>query len=434
MYAFDRSTSLTIENLPACRPGDDVHINVFRRDPYYRDPIITRDWISLLVSLVKVIEVTILWTANGRTVCWVTSCPWLYFFTCAVILQQQRLSRGYVEESERTQVDIIGGKLPTSRKAGEERKILLQAPQNFRHHILWKMTWAGGCLISTSSLVAVNVLLAMQEIQVLYIWLGFQVLWLIARSAYFHLSQEDRAMTNALLTQVTLQTMSQDARRRVLDLILALSTYQVHSHARGTYSYEDDLSISKDLEVLSPLIRQCLQPHVDITLLGRDASITDVSFVAVIGDTLLSSASWLYGSKATGMDLYDSCIVIIRIAGTSLAIPSARVICVKSRDWSTVEEGQLPLNPPRGTFRWGPDTVKWVYWIPCSDGRWLQACTEKLSIKGTRKSELRTDDEITEQLSKGIINVSHRHVDGIKEVVELSKTAANILQKFLGVS
>jgi hypothetical protein len=164
---------------------------------------------------------------------------------------------------------------------------------------------------------------------------------------------------------------------------------------------------------------------------GDSSAVAELSFDAVVGDTLLASAVWVHGSELTGMDLYDSCIVTISIANKVFSIPAVRVLAAASQSVPDVEGGHLRQILPRGTQNWGPESVLWIYWIPCSDGRWLQANSERLKVTGKRKMEVLTDAELSERLRAGTLAISHEHVDHIKAVLGLSRSSSEILLKFL---
>jgi hypothetical protein len=50
----------------------------------------------------------------------------------------------------------------------------------------------------------------------------------------------------------------------------------------------------------------------------------------VIGDTLLSSVAWIFGSEKGGFDFYDTCIMLLTAKGKGVAIPASRVLSVVS--------------------------------------------------------------------------------------------------------
>jgi hypothetical protein len=241
VYAFDRFTFNQVVNVPACRLGEPLKVHHFTTDSRYKDHIIRHDWIGIIGSLVKVMESYILWRAHARILCWVTSFAWFYFLICAAVLQLQKLSRGSVRDFDCGRVDLIAGKLPTTRKRGEELKILLGAPRNFRHHLLWRIIWAVGGAVCALSLVSCYVLLGREKAKIVYIWVGFQISWLILRSIFFHFALGTNTMIYPALADEGLGKLGAASKRRVLRLVFALAKYQMHTHPRGSYSYEEDL-------------------------------------------------------------------------------------------------------------------------------------------------------------------------------------------------
>src|SRR5437764_5399283 len=130
-----------VQNVSASLPGEPLEVHIFVKDPWYNGPVTTKDWIGLLVSLLKVSETYVLWRYDARPLCWISGCSWLYFFTASTALLQQKMSREYGKNFDNGRLDILTGQLPTARKKGGERAVLLGAPRNFRHHILWRIVW-----------------------------------------------------------------------------------------------------------------------------------------------------------------------------------------------------------------------------------------------------------------------------------------------------
>jgi len=431
VYCFDQTTFSHLQNIPVSGPGEALRVNILKIEPSSRYPSWRADWISLGLSATKILEMIALWKAQAHVIWWVSGIPWLYFFISAGLLHQQRLSRGCVNDLKHNSVDVIAGQLPVPLRAGGERKVLLGVPQDFRRSSLWKAVWACGSIVCTASLVTIYVSLATSESTAMYIWLGFQLCWLVLRSVYFHFSQESKKGSFPVLIEEHLHSMNFTARKRLLNLWIALSRYQVHNHPRSFSSYEDELSAQGSVEAMSTWIHDYLSPHLDIEVLeNENQKLEEVDFVSVIGDAYLSSAAWLHGSKLTGMDLYDSCIVVVAYDGRTFAVPAARVYGAISRNKIDVEEGRLPLHPPKGSYNWSPDQDQWIYWIPCSSSRWLEVRTQNMKVIGKRKFELVTDSDITKRLNNGTISVSHSDVAQIREVVKFSNLAYEILLDF----
>ena len=53
---------------------------------------------------------------------------------------------------------------------------------------------------------------------------------------------------------------------------------------------------------------------------SSNADNIEINVEGIISDTTLSSACWIFGSKLTGMQLYDSCVLILRINSETFAI------------------------------------------------------------------------------------------------------------------
>ncbi|MCJ1352403.1 MAG: hypothetical protein MMC33_002387 [Icmadophila ericetorum] len=122
-----------------------------------------------------------------------------------------------------------------------------------------------------------------------------------------------------------------------------------------------------------------------------------VSIDAVVGDTILASSAWVQGPKNTGLDLYDYCLVFLNIQGIRVAIPSVRVLAGTSIAMIDVEEktGNYPDAMHRKGSRnigWG---IAWWYWIPCGEGRLLQAFSTDMKTLGSRETKVVSDAQVT---------------------------------------
>ena len=217
--------------------------------------------------------------------------------------------------------------------------------------------------------------------------------------------------------------LSIELRSRVRNLVCALSKYQMHVHPRGLYCYEEDLqSIDKAYDT---------RTHYPITADQARSETLEIEVVEIIGDTALSSACWLFGSKLTGMELYDSCVLILSVNGNKIAVPSARVLTDKAALPKVDAETAIgPVFPLRGNFNTGRD-ILWFCWIPCGDDRWLQASTTDMKFLGGRMATVDSDAQVTQKLAGGELLVSISEVNHVKEIVQYSKTAFDILQKLL---
>lgn len=215
------------------------------------------------------------------------------------------------------------------------------------------------------------------------------------------------------------------ARARVCRLVLALSKYQQHLHPRSISSYADDMDTTASLPgILSSYPMEC-----------NNQTSAAVSVTGIIGDTLLGSAAWIFGSKRGGFDFYDSCVVILDTAEGKLAIPAARALSSKpplhrtDSEWGTQTShlprgGLLPQGNPKISYL---DGIRWCYWIPCLDGHWLYFTTPQTTGKGVRRASVLSDQQVTDTLARGELFISLKHVSEVKEVIENSVLAYKCL-------
>jgi len=226
---------------------------------------------------------------------------------------------------------------------------------------------------------------------------------------------------------------------RVVNLALGVARYQIHSHPRGLSAYNGDSFSAHQISKI--LATSNLQQ--DYMLSNRNVQTVDLNVHVVIGETVLSSVSWMVGSTLTPMDLYDSCIVVIKCPISEkdphgfIAIPAVRVISqigpwIGSPNGKDYEPGE-PIFIPRGAGVGGPDSKvrQWIYWIPCGSGKWLHVRIPNTSVLGKCTVEVVNDMQVTKMLSVGNLNISLKEVDDVKEVLDISRKATNHLLSLL---
>jgi hypothetical protein len=432
IHAFDSYTTEKLELLP---DSTAIQAHLLARDPHAKERRTRNAWrdvIAILVSMSKLVEVAILWNSNAFFLSLINGISWLCFFSVATTLQLCGLSREYSESANVYEVDLVAGQLPTPMKIGGPRKILLGAPENVRDHMLWKVVWAFGGLVSMATVIATYTTLGHQQARAFAMWAGFQFFWLALRSVFYHFAE---GTDSVFLYPISLgndwNAVPLQFKIRIRRLALALSTYQIHVHPRGVYSYEEDSQ---------PLRRvENVQKEFTLTLEEISHGTVELSVTAIIGDTILSSVCWILGSKLTGLQLYDSCIIILDIKGTPVAIPCARVLTDKPPSFSDIEigaevqfppRGVEPRHPPRGGGNRGTG-ISWWYWIPCGENRWLQAHTTDMKFLGKRSADILSDDQVTKKLTSGDLFIGMSEVAHVKEVVRYSVAACHVLQEFL---
>lgn len=444
VYKFDPLSSGPLASLPPSNSGSNelptVHVIV--NDPHDILPITVtrRDWAAILVTLLKVPELYVLYHFGARGVLLAMTVTWIYFFAAAVILQYMQLSRGY-EKHAHTDVDVLAGNMPMLGRPAGQFRILLGAPGNFRHHILWKLTWLVGGVINTASLVICYFLLSSCPSRVVIAWTAFQVLWVLSRSIFFHVGSEKLIYPTPKARRW--ERLDSEMRQRTLELLMALSMYQTSVHPRASSSYAEDVV---DLEVIQHLFSQCAyEEEFPVNMLhSRGPPMeTTLTFRAIIGDTTLSSTSWFCGSSTTPHDLYDACVAFFDVYIPDpkdprsknvklLAVPCVRPLCSMSHKSATLppdieQDGEEQVVVPRGGYNsddW--QECEWVYWIPCSDGRWLQVISSGRKILGKCRALLLTKDELTKRLGKNELSIDIVHIAQLEEAVSLSRIAAKL--------
>lgn len=427
IYAFDQYTLDKIEVLPEAGPIDSFQTYILSQDPYFKERNAKnawRDWIGILLSLFKLVEVTVLWRNKALPLCLISGSCWLFFFVAAISIQISGLSREFAENARDGEIDIIAGRLPTPTKVGGKHKILLGAPQNVRHSIYWRIVWGLGSVACTATVITSYMTVGNQSGRVFATWTGFQIFWLGLRSVFYHFAAGTESIFHhPILLGRSWKGLSSSMKARIQHLVFALSKYQMHVHPRGHYCYIED---ERSMENLHEFVSEYpLSP----TEIGDES--VDLSVKAVIGDTMLSSTAWILGSKMTGLDLYDSCIVIVNIKGSSIAIPSARVLTdlppPRSPD---VEVGTEPQFPPRGGSNRGED-IAWWYWIPCKDGLWLQVHSQDMAFLGRRRASVVSDEQVTKKLKSGDLFVGISEVTHVREIVHHSAAGCELLKRLL---
>lgn len=432
VYVFDQSISgildLTPESMDGEPPRVFTHPTGFRIVRYVR----AYDWLALFASTIKMLETYVLWKLGTQNIWWICALTWAYFFVTAIALQTQHVLRSRIERVQEDRfgtIDVLAGRLPTPTHLGGNRKLFLGLSQTGQGSLSWKITWAVGSIVCAFSLVMTYVALGQEGNNVVYIWVGFQLLWLAGRLLFHHFA--DIGDQNAIhgLVERPWESLTAQLKQRILELVLGLARYQIHIHPRGTYSYtEDALSSSTFLNLLmynNYQLQDSVKPDQHVSL----GDSIYVSIDAVVGDTVLASSAWVQGSKNTGLDLYDCCLVFLTIQGVRIAIPSVRVLAgqtivmtdaEKSGNLEVVRKGSRNLG-------WG---LSWWYWIPYGQGRWLQTSSTDLKILGTNETKVVSDAQITHRLKAGDLNISFANVEEVKRTVALSKAAVHLLMNF----
>ena len=431
IYALDQSTLGILEMVPEQEANESLHVHLHVHDVYQQKRSLRnfwKDWTGIFASALKLVEVTILWRHQALQLCLISGCCWAFYLCAAIALQAMGLSRKYSEKVKEREIDLMAGQLPTPVKAGSQRKILLGAPLNVRHSKLWQIAWALGSVVSTASVIGVYMTLGSQDSRVFVEWTGFQFLWLVLRSVFYHFAEGTDQVFNSIILKKDWKALNPYLRVRVRRLVHALSLYQMHMHPRRMYCYHQDERAIRD--------NYNTRLNFPLTIVqGREGSSdsSNVFISAVAGDTLLSSASFIIGRKYEPLDLYDACVVILTVDGADIAIPAARVMSdpPPHRNPSDSEAGFEPPLPLKGGTNIGKPDSTWWYWIPCSDGSWLELHTTNMKILGEQRANILSAEQVTKHLASGELYVSICNVEQVWETVMHARVAFEALQTLI---
>lgn len=262
-----------------------------------------------------------------------------FIFPRCMYLADFGISKSTEHASKLQELGILAGQIPTAIKTGGTQRML-------RRHIAGEsfgswVSWFAPQQLSQHTLILGNKEPASSL-------LGLDLFWLALRSAFYHFSEGiDSSFRHPSLLGGDYAALSVRLKERICNSAFALSKCQMHIHPRGLYSCEEDSQAVKSIEnarAENPLARAEL-----------DRGTVALHIRAVIRDTMLTSASWMFGRKLSGMDLYDSCIVILVLHGTSIAIPSARVLMDTLPSQRVRQSLQGANLFPKGGFNGGRD-------------------------------------------------------------------------------
>ncbi|KAF8421822.1 hypothetical protein EV426DRAFT_718523 [Tirmania nivea] len=446
-YAFDQSTTITLARVMPSEGHEAIQVH-----PYNRDPTPVRnDWLAIAGSLVKLLEMAVLYHARAKKLWWVTAISWAPAYCSTIILQISGVGR---DGSDVGEIDLIAGELPSPIHSGRSGRIILGIPGNIHRSRIWKFHWclqAVSCLIG---MIAVFICLPSQKDWVVYIWVAFQALWMFLRM-FIYSWLESSGPRSAMMTGQSWGVSSLATRRRAIQLVFTLANQQVTIHPRGVYSYQDDLL------TISALIKLWHDAQWSLDYLPVDSAICfakssdgpqDYLFIqvlGVVGDTLLRSASWLKGLALSNAELYDSALIFVKVANSShiYCVPCARVlhrVSPATGDTETVGG----MFEARGVSNTGPTSVSWKYWIPLKlpssenhsvpasgskinqSARWAEIGGIRVTGK-THEALIRNWDGLHNHLQGGVLNIGLSQVEEVAGIIRTARKATKGLRELL---
>lgn len=392
----------------------------------------------IALSLIKLAEFLTLRAHGADRLAVIIIFPWLYFFLAAVCLEAHELYLARRPEALDGHVDILAGQLPSIAHPGGTRKIIIGAHPNPKTSAWWRMIWGVGALVCTSSLILTYMTMRQQTNLVVILWTGFQVSWMSARMCVYHFAEPTDAVESRMIVKQPWDVLSMSTKTRVVGLMVACARYQTLMHPRGPLQYNGDSFALANLS--SILIDTPLRRHYPLPD-GQPGNRVSVTILAVIGDTILSSAVWVSGWSGPGpKDLYDCCIISLLVDSPSdssspasaIAIPAVRFFSDTETTKAVydVENVPIPQFVPKGAGNSGSGA--WWYYVPCENGLWLSIKINSPNIiTGKQKAEIVNNAQITASLSGGKLNISLMHVDEVQRTAELSEMASWAVIKLL---
>lgn len=388
-----------------------------------------KDWLATFCCLVKLVESVVLYRAGAIRLSWVTSVSWFYFLLAALILQFTGLSREVGEpKAGAIRMDVVEGDIPRTQSRGEKRRVLLDIPLSVRQHMLWKVVWGFGSIVVGYSLIDLYISLTRLSRKPVTFWAGFQTMWLAFRIVFYQLADEAVQKNHTVQPLSEIELDQPDMRARLLALTAVLNRQQMITHPRGLLTYKHDVTDPKMIVELWHKASFEMSDNIGDFGSSTMGDIAYINILAVLGDTLLTSVSWMKGLSYDELDLYDCCLVAIGLENNHLRlIPAVRVLGGPEPGSKTDTES---ITEPRFAAKGGTNDglhVFWVFWIPAGKNRWLY-WKAGLDFMGKKKFEVLDDTEVTKRLQLGDLWISLKHCSEIKTTVKLSKTVGASLR------
>ncbi|KAJ7496531.1 hypothetical protein FB451DRAFT_1119384 [Mycena latifolia] len=424
VYAMEYSTSLMIRGIPETQVGSPTQVFAYANYIFYRHRYNLFQIPALLLSAAKVTEVYVLWTHGTAVLGIISAMPWMYFFIGAIVIQAREILLSTKREPELGDLDIVVGQLPMVSRRGGTRKIILGASEDPRVSSPWCVFWAGGAAVSAASIVLAYIFMAQEPRGTIFVWAGFQLLWLGARILVYHLAEPANPMLQRLCATRPYEALPPALKARVVDLAFALGKSQTAIHPRGQAQYAEDAFSVSALR----LVRVSAAPGDVYPLPAIHPPQIQVDITAVLGDTVLSSAMWMAGAHETPMDLYDCCVIVFTLPTShrTVAVPAARVLSgATSRPADRDAERGVPVFVPKGAPNTGAG-LTWWYWVPCAEGLWLELqvpVSPGVSLLEAHQAAVRTDAQVSARLALGKLNIGLKDIEDVKGIVELSRNA-----------
>lgn len=428
-----------LEELASSSTGHPLQIYMFHPYDCFPHHNLAFQTTALGLSLLKLTEAYYLFLHGGPMFGLLSAIPFTFSFIVAVIVEIQDIFASRRPMSVDGHVDIVVGSPPTTQQPGGPRKVVLGALKNPKTTLWWKAYYSVNAALQVASLFIYYQLFGQEQLQLVLVWAGFQIAWVTLRTFIFHFTNATEPMMYRRMTKHNLVDLSPSMKLRVLNLVAAVGTYQTHLHPRDIKHYKDDTFSA--FQISKILTLENIHETYDLPKEYAVGSSLDVEIVAIIGDTLLSGATWMAGVGLSPMDVYDACIVVFSLPSQTgnrndtprmVAIPAARVFSAAPYVVTDTESRQPAFVPAgAGHTLMAENRLDWIYWIPCGSGLWLHFWSQKQTVLGRVEAKIVSDKDVTAMLAAGAWNISLKDAEDVKGVVDISREGVNCLLSFL---
>ncbi|KAF8904720.1 hypothetical protein CPB84DRAFT_1960707 [Gymnopilus junonius] len=245
VYAFDSTTSLMLSELTSTASHTDSSLKIHTHYHYafYRPHHLRFQVLVLALSLLKSLEIySLVLLEGGILIVFLTGIPFLFSFISGVILEVHDIitSRRPVETDGHLDL-VAANPLPTTKRLGGPKKVVLGASRNPRTGRWWRFFWFTTATLQTLSIVLSYFLLGHQSAFFVLCWAGFQLAWVVLRVLIFNLSDGSHPMADRPMRGRTLEALESGLRGRIANLVMGVGVYQAHVHPRSVDAYMDDL-------------------------------------------------------------------------------------------------------------------------------------------------------------------------------------------------
>lgn len=431
LVAHDRLLKNTLAVTSAFNDEKSIQVHGFIPDNTAHDYQLV-DWVLIAASAVKVIEAIILYRMGSNYLWWSS----MIGFTCcilfAILLQSLNLGRDTHRNISST-ADYLIGTLPSYKRIGSaERKIILGQPLTVRRNPLWRAVWAISAITNITS-VGITFYVLAKELEesanLVYVWIGFQILWALLRTFVYHIVPISAGALNVNLTTQPLESMPPSAQARVLRLLLAASLLQTHEHVRIYEAYLEDIQSVSSPEQLISFSRSTNWQTADALPSLPQQTFQAITIEGIIGEHILRTFTWITNSKIDNAEIYDSVLVLFRLAPEErLLVPGVRVMAGRLiKPVPHDPEAITPSFDMRGTVN-REKTGYWVYWFPVGKDMWLEIRCNPFSLLGGLSGfRVLTGRELDRELGAGTLSIGLRSLRDLETALDVSRGCSELL-------